>query len=255
MNFLIYITFNINVAIWLITVAIAAPSTPILNTNINIGSNIVFNIAPVSIEVIEYFGLPSALIIEFNVVPIIENGKPIAIIEPYFNAYSLKVSVHPNIVNNCGKNINVITQNIIDIIDDIAIAFPTPFAASSFFFSPSFKLRYADAPSPNINDNANPIIVNGNTTFVAPFPMYPTPQPINIWSIILYNEFTNNDIIHGIENFLINFPIFSVPNMFSSFSIFSPSLFLFFSWKRIKFWQGNFYLKSKGTYYVYVTAF
>ena len=45
---------------------------------------------------------------------------------------------------------------------------------------------------------------------------------------MLYNEFTNNDIIHGIENFLINFPIFSVPNMFSSFSIFSPSLFLIF---------------------------
>ena len=86
-------------------------------------------------------GLPSALIIEFNVVPIIENGNPIAIIEPYFIAYSLNVSVHPNIVNNCGKNINVMAQNIIDIIDDIATAFPTPFAASSFFFSPSFKLK------------------------------------------------------------------------------------------------------------------
>ena len=31
---------------------------------------------------IEYFGLPSALIIEFNVVPIIEKGNPIAIILP-----------------------------------------------------------------------------------------------------------------------------------------------------------------------------
>ena len=38
-----------------------------------------FNIAPTSIVVIEYFGLPSDLIIEFNVVPIIENGNPIAI--------------------------------------------------------------------------------------------------------------------------------------------------------------------------------
>ena len=42
-----------------------------------------FNIAPDTIVIIEYFGLPSALIIEFKVVPIIENGKPIAIIVPY----------------------------------------------------------------------------------------------------------------------------------------------------------------------------
>ena len=79
LNFLTYNAFSINTKIWLITVAIAAPSTPILNTNINIGSNIVFNTAPTSIVVIEYFGLPSDLIIEFNVVPIIENGNPIAI--------------------------------------------------------------------------------------------------------------------------------------------------------------------------------
>ena len=57
-----------------------APSTPILNTNIKIGSNIVFKIAPETIDVIAYFGFPSALIIEFNVVPIIINGNPIAII-------------------------------------------------------------------------------------------------------------------------------------------------------------------------------
>ena len=79
LNFFTYNAFNINTKIWLITVAIAAPSTPILNTNINIGSNIVFNTAPTIIVVIEYFGLPSDLIIEFNVVPIIENGNPIAI--------------------------------------------------------------------------------------------------------------------------------------------------------------------------------
>ena len=77
-----YATFNMNVKIWLTTVAIAAPSTPILNPNINIGSNTVFNIAPLTILTIEYLGLPSALIIEFNVVPTIENGKPIAIMLP-----------------------------------------------------------------------------------------------------------------------------------------------------------------------------
>ena len=99
--------------------------------------------------------------------------------------------------------------------------------ASSFFFSPNFKLKYAEAPSPNIKANASAIIFNGNTTFVAPFPKYPTPHPINIWSTILYNEFTTSDIIHGIENFLINLIIFSLPNMFSSFSI---SIFASFSY-------------------------
>ena len=80
------------------------------------------------------------------------------------------MSVHPNTFNSCGKNPNVITHIIKAIITDIAIPFATPFPASSFFFSPNFKLRYADAPSPNINENAKHIIVNGNTTFVAPFP-------------------------------------------------------------------------------------
>ena len=121
----------------------------------------------------------------------------------------------------------MIAQNSTDTIVAIDSAFPTPFAASSFFFSPSFKLKYADAPSPNISENANPIITNGNTTFVAPFPRYPTPHPIKIWSTMLYSEFTNRDIMHGIENFLINFPIFSVPSMFSSFSNFL-SFFLFY---------------------------
>ena len=44
-------------------VAIAPPATPILNVNINIGSNIIFKIAPTSKQIIEYFGEPSALII------------------------------------------------------------------------------------------------------------------------------------------------------------------------------------------------
>ena len=71
-----YKIFNINVNIWLIDVAIAAPFTPQCNTNINIGSNIIFSTAPETIDIIEYLGLPSALIIEFNVIPIIMNGNP-----------------------------------------------------------------------------------------------------------------------------------------------------------------------------------
>ena len=100
---------------------------------------------------------------------------------------------------------------------------PIPFSASFFFFSPSFKLKYADAPSPNIRENAKPIITSGNTTFVAPFPSVPTPCPINIWSTILYNEFTSIETMQGIENFNISFPIFSFP------SIFSCSIFLVYS--------------------------
>ena len=118
-------------------------------------------------------------------------------------------SVHPNKFNNCGKKIKYPTHINIETITEIVIAFPTPFAASFGFFSPNFKLKYAAPPSPNINANARHTIVSGNTTFVAPFPKYPTPQPMKIWSTILYSEFTNSDIIHGIANFLISFPIFS----------------------------------------------
>ena len=71
------------------------------------------------------------------------------------------------------------------MIIDVSIPFATPFLASSFFFSPSFKLKNADVPSPNINAKAKHTIFNGNIMFVAPFPRYPTPQPINIWSTIL----------------------------------------------------------------------
>ena len=135
--------------------------------------------------------------------------------------------MHPNKFNNCGKHTTDTIHKRIAQKLDIMIPFATPFSASCFFFSPSFKLKYADVPSPNIKAKAKPTIVNGKTTFVAPFPRYPTPQPIKIWSTILYNELTNNDIIQGIENFLINLLIFSVPKIFSSFSIFL--LFLSFS--------------------------
>ena len=75
--------FNVKVKIWLITVAIAAPATSIFNIKINIGSNIMFKTAPKTIDFIAYLGFPSALIIEFKVVPIIINGKPKTIIYPY----------------------------------------------------------------------------------------------------------------------------------------------------------------------------
>ena len=104
LNFLIYKTFITKVTIWLITVAVAAPHTPLWYTNINIGSNIIFKIAPVTIDVIAYLGDPSALIIEFKVDPIIIKGNPKTITCPYSNAYSLNPSVHPNKFKSCGKN-------------------------------------------------------------------------------------------------------------------------------------------------------
>ena len=208
-----YNTFNKNVTNWLNIVANAAPSTPMFRpqSNIKIGSKIMFKIAPDTIDIIEYLGDPSALITEFNIVPTIINGIPSAITLPYEIAYSLNASVHPNKLSNCGKNIRIDAHNITDTIAPTTIPLPTPFSASFFFFSPNLKLKYADVPSPNISENARHITTIGNTMFVAPFPKYPTPQPINIWSTILYNAFTTIDIIHGIANALNNLLIFSVP--------------------------------------------
>ena len=61
-------------------VAHAAPATPISKTKIKIGSRMVLMIAPISIHIMEYFGLPSALarlLIQFT---IIRNGIPMAVI-------------------------------------------------------------------------------------------------------------------------------------------------------------------------------
>ena len=60
-------------------VANAAPATPHLNTKIKIGSRTVLITAPVIIEIIAYFGLPSARMIEFIAVPMSTNGSPMRI--------------------------------------------------------------------------------------------------------------------------------------------------------------------------------
>jgi hypothetical protein len=49
----------------------------------NKGSNSVFIIAPAIIDIIENFGLPSALMIELNVIQSMKNGIQIAMILPY----------------------------------------------------------------------------------------------------------------------------------------------------------------------------
>ena len=60
------------------------------------------------------------------------------------------------------------------------MACPTIFPASSFFPSPSFKERLAEAPFPIKLAKALNIIMSGNKTLVAPFPNVPTPFPIKI---------------------------------------------------------------------------
>ena len=59
-----------------------------------------------------------------------------------------------------------------DVTTDNIIPFATPFPASSFLFAPSIKLKYADAPSPNIKAKAANTIVIGKIIFVAPFPKF-----------------------------------------------------------------------------------
>ena len=85
-----------------ITVAIAPPATPLLNTKINIGSKIILIIAPITNNIIAYLGEPSALIILDNDEYIIIKGAPIQMILPYSTAYLYTFSVHPNSITNLG---------------------------------------------------------------------------------------------------------------------------------------------------------
>ena len=66
-----------------VIVAIAAPAIPISNTKIRMGSRIVLTMAPTSMDVMEYLGLPSASISLLMPVFAIRNGKPIDVILVY----------------------------------------------------------------------------------------------------------------------------------------------------------------------------
>ena len=63
----------------------------------------------------------------------------------------------------------VIKQKRSAVITAIAIPVATHFAPSFLFHSHSLRLRKLAAQSQNKNANQRQIIVNGNTTFVAPF--------------------------------------------------------------------------------------
>ena len=91
------------------------------------------------------------------------------------NTYHLEISVrkkdYADIIVE-GLSSFDIKSNVIDE--------PILFLASSFLPSPSLKLRFAAAPLPTKHANALHIITIGNITFVAAFPIIPTPLPINI---------------------------------------------------------------------------
>ena len=59
------------------------------------------------------------------------------------------------------------------------------------------------------------IVTRGKVRFVAALPYMPTPWPMNIWSTMLYTEFTTIDAIAGRENLSISLPIDSFSNMAS----------------------------------------
>ena len=88
--------------------------------------------------------------------------------------------MHPKTYTKFGSNNSNIITTSIDIIKSNVIDEPILFLASSFLPSPSLKLRFAAAPLPTRPANALHIITIGNITFVAAFPIIPTPLPINI---------------------------------------------------------------------------
>ena len=79
----IYATDTTNEATWPITVAMAAPRTPISKTKINTASRMTFSTAPMIMENMAYLGLPSARIMELMAPEIIIKGRPMPITQPY----------------------------------------------------------------------------------------------------------------------------------------------------------------------------
>ena len=134
------------------------------------GSRITLRIAPMTMENMAYFGLPSARIMEFIAAEIIINGRPIPRIEPYSKAKGRNTSVAPNRVKiRLIQRRNTIVSKMLTMVTRV-MAFPTPFFAMSISPSPNLRLKYAAPPLPIIIENAKAIMVMGNTTLVAPLP-------------------------------------------------------------------------------------
>ena len=168
-----------------VMVAKAAPRIPISNPNISIGSSMVLMMAPVSMDIIEYLGLPSAMMSLLIPVFAIRNGKPIAVILVYSCANGRTLSVAPNALSIGVRKMLVTRKSATPNIAMRQIPFP---AASADLFSspaPSFSEKLVALPIPRRSDMAVHAVDRGNAIFVAAFPSIPTPCPINIWSTIL----------------------------------------------------------------------
>ena len=68
---------------WLITVAMAAPRTPIPSTKIKMGSKMVLSTAPAVMQSMEYRGLPSALARVLRTLVRMKKGRPRAVMRAY----------------------------------------------------------------------------------------------------------------------------------------------------------------------------
>ena len=73
-----YSTDTTKEATWPMTVAMAAPRTPIPSAKIKIGSKIVLMTAPSTMENMANLGLPSARIMALSAVEIMVKGRPMA---------------------------------------------------------------------------------------------------------------------------------------------------------------------------------
>ena len=89
---------------WLSTVASAAPLTPILNTNINIGSRTILITAPITVVSMLILANPCVVINMFIAITIRTNTLPRIYILAYDRAYGSVASLAPNHLKSCGAD-------------------------------------------------------------------------------------------------------------------------------------------------------
>ena len=161
-----------------ITVAKAAPLIPILRENTKTLSKTVLITAPVKLQNIVIFGLPSARIRCPPPVDKIRNGNPNAVILVYSTAYPSTFSGEPKKTNSGRRKISVIIANTTPQIKSMAAAFPI--IRTAFLLSPLPIARLnADAPPiPRSRAIARQDVESGNAIFVAAFPNSPILLPI-----------------------------------------------------------------------------
>ena len=147
-------------------------------TKTNNGFRIRLIKAPVSIQVIEYFGLPSARTSVLPPVPKIKNGNPRQLIPAKISAYFKTISVAPKAIISGFKNTKTNTASATPLPTSRVMELPIYLAASSRLPAPIFKLKFDAPPTPKSSPSAVQTVVSGNATLVAAFPYIPTLRPI-----------------------------------------------------------------------------